>query len=315
MALTNLVLADDFSNTSSQGRNRSKLSRQLASHLSEILKAHLHIIYVEDTPEFHFDGSLLNLVDPIHACQLDDLKQTIEETTGNTNIHLEIAMGSPAEKILEYANSTSSKLIVTGTRGLRGPGKLFLGSVTEEVARNSQIPVFVIGPTVKRISFSCRQEHPRILLLTDLSWTSKNAENYTKKLAKQTNAEVTILHSVGEPIHKLKQLVYRSRVPIFSLDERVAEMKKWAYENLNRCKEKFTEDNILVQIILLHKEHDFLIDFKKELKNGYDLVIIGTHGRTKTMTSFLGSTARKACLVSSTPVAIVPSKSNNISSS
>lgn len=315
MALTNLVLADDFSNTSSQGRNRSKLSRQLASHLSEILKAHLHIIYVEDTPEFHFDGSLLNLVDPIHACQLDDLKQTIEETTGNTNIHLEIAMGSPAEKIIEYANSISSKLIITGTRGLRGPGKILLGGVTEEVVRNSQIPVFVIGPTVKKISFSHKLEHPRILLLTDLSWTSKNAENYTKKLAKQTNAEVTILHSVGEPIHKLKQLVYRSRVPIFSLDERVVEMKNWAHEKLKRCAEKFTEDNIPVQIILVHKEHDFLKDFKKELKNGYDLVIIGTHGRTKTMTSFLGSTARKACLVSSTPVAIVPSKSNNISSS
>lgn len=311
-SITNVVLADDFSNTSSRGKKRSNLSRQLASHLSEILGARLHIIYVEDTPEFHFNGDLLNLVDPIHACQFDDLKKTIYETTGNQNIHLEISMGSPAEKIIEYANSISAKIIVTGTRGLRGPGKLFLGGVTEEVVRNSQVPVFVIGPAVNKISFSYKQDHPRILLLTDLSWTSKNAENYAKIFAKQSNSSVTILHSVGEPIHKLKQLVYRSRVPIFSLDERISEMKLWAHEKLDRCAARFIEDNIPVQTNLVYQEHDFLKDIKKEIKNGYDLIIIGTHGRTKSMASFLGSTARKACLISSIPVAIVPSKSTSI---
>lgn len=312
MTSSNILLADDFSNTSYRSKKRSSLSRQLASHVSEVFGSRLHIIYVEDSPEFHFDGDLLNLVDPIHSCQFEDLKNTVEEINGNTRIHLEISLGSPAEKIIDYANSISAKAIIAGTRGLRGPGKLLLGSVTEEVVRNSQVPVFVVGPSVSKITFSCKKKNPRILLLTDLSWTSKNAENYAKEIATRTNSFITILHSAGEPIHKLKQLVYRSRVPIFSLDERILEMKKWAHENLDRCAARFIEAGISVQKNLVLEEQDFLKDIKNELKNSYDLVIIGTHGRTKTMTSFFGSTARKTCLISSVPVVIVPSKSTII---
>ncbi|MDD3245614.1 MAG: universal stress protein [Methanosarcina sp.] len=52
--------------------------------------------------------------------------------------------GSPAEKILEYAEESNIDLIVMGTQGLTGIQRFLIGSVAENVLRHSKIPVMII---------------------------------------------------------------------------------------------------------------------------------------------------------------------------
>lgn len=52
--------------------------------------------------------------------------------------------GSPAEKILEYAEENNIDLIVMGTQGLTGIKKFLIGSVAEKVLRHSKVPVMII---------------------------------------------------------------------------------------------------------------------------------------------------------------------------
>ena len=52
--------------------------------------------------------------------------------------------GSPAEKILEYAEENNIDLIVMGTQGLTGIKRFLVGSVAENVLRHSKVPVMII---------------------------------------------------------------------------------------------------------------------------------------------------------------------------
>jgi nucleotide-binding universal stress UspA family protein len=52
--------------------------------------------------------------------------------------------GPPWEKILEVAQKSEADLIVMGTHGRHGIGRLWLGSVAERVVRTSSIPVLTM---------------------------------------------------------------------------------------------------------------------------------------------------------------------------
>jgi hypothetical protein len=61
-------------------------------------------------------------------------------------VHVEhrLADGNPSEEILRQARDTGCDLIVMGTHGRRGLGRLLLGSVAEEVMRKAPCPVLTV---------------------------------------------------------------------------------------------------------------------------------------------------------------------------
>ncbi|WP_229390638.1 universal stress protein [Methanosarcina sp. DH2] len=52
--------------------------------------------------------------------------------------------GHPANELVRYAEEEKMDIIVMGTRGKTGIDRLLLGSVAENVVRNSKVPVMVI---------------------------------------------------------------------------------------------------------------------------------------------------------------------------
>ncbi|MBE0697263.1 MAG: universal stress protein [Anaerolineaceae bacterium] len=59
-------------------------------------------------------------------------------------IHTEILFGSPAESILEVAETRDCDLIIMGTRGLSLLEGLLLGSQTQKVINHANCPVLVV---------------------------------------------------------------------------------------------------------------------------------------------------------------------------
>ncbi len=70
------------------------------------------------------------------------------------SVEYQVAVGKPASEILRVAREQSSDLIVVSTHGLTGMRKLFFGSTTERVLRETTTPVLVTPRRIRVRSVS-----------------------------------------------------------------------------------------------------------------------------------------------------------------
>ncbi|MGA7885333.1 MAG: universal stress protein [Acidobacteriaceae bacterium] len=107
---------------------------------------------------------------------------------------LTLMEGEVAEAILEAARRKQVDLILVATHGRSGLGRALMGSVAEQVFRQSLTPVMTLGPNLHLASAS---RIPRnILLAADFSPAAARAALYAAWLARQHDARLTVLHVV-----------------------------------------------------------------------------------------------------------------------
>jgi universal stress protein A len=118
------------------------------------------------------------------------------------SIEYEVAVGKPAAEILRLARERAADLLVISTHGLTGMRKLFFGSTTERVLRETTTPVLITpasdhGPA--RLE-DVRELVRRILVPVDLSPASNYQVRIARGLAEATDLPVLVLHVI-EPVH------------------------------------------------------------------------------------------------------------------
>ncbi|WP_222915649.1 universal stress protein [Natrinema sp. SYSU A 869] len=76
----------------------------------------------------------------------NDSTQRIVEEALSRDIHAvgTVEMGDPARTILTYAEDHDIDLIVMSTHGRSGVGRFLMGSVTERVLRDGDVPVLAV---------------------------------------------------------------------------------------------------------------------------------------------------------------------------
>lgn len=101
------------------------------------------------SPIMGFDG--FNSIDTIQPETADELKKTaqnfLEESKkflGDESIETVVSSGEFGDTILETAQKLNADIIVLGTHGRKGLDKILVGSVTENVLRESLIPLYII---------------------------------------------------------------------------------------------------------------------------------------------------------------------------
>lgn len=309
MAKRFILLSDDLKSAKGKNYQHSLGIRALAINLSERLKEPLQLVFVDSSsPD---DNSLKKITTE----KIQSWKQRYDKVFFRMksffpeNTEFTLKSGSASHEILEIIHSQNRpELVVMGTRGIKGLKKLFLGSVAEEVLRNSPRPVVVVGPAAidKAIKFE-KIKTLKILLLTDLSKTSRGAEEYAMSFAKRTGAKLTLCHSVGDQIQQLKTNIYSSGYVPFNLDETLMTVCDDAEASLEKRRRFIASKGIAVESRLILKENALSLSVSDELKKGYDLIIMGTHSRNAVMSTLLGSSARHTLLTSSVPVMIIKS--------
>jgi len=122
-----------------------------------------------------------------------------------TNIKHEelVGQGEVADIIATLARQHNIDLIVIGTGGREGLGKLLLGSVAEEVFRKAECPVLTVGPHAAQWATAGRLQH--ILYATDFGPESVHALPYALSLAEENRARLTLLHVAPEPHEALPE--------------------------------------------------------------------------------------------------------------
>lgn len=105
--------------------------------------------------------------------------------------------GEVPEVLSKLVREYSIDLIVISTGGRKGPAKLLLGSVAEEVFRNAECPVLTVGPHAARWESDGHLGH--ILYATDFGAESIHGLPYAVSLAEENRARLTLLHVAPEP--------------------------------------------------------------------------------------------------------------------
>jgi nucleotide-binding universal stress UspA family protein len=101
--------------------------------------------------------------------------------------------GEAATAILGLAGTKSIDLIVVGTHGRSGLGRVLIGSVAETIFREASCPVLTVGPRLMgdpKWSLKIRE----VLYATDLTPSSDAALPYAISLAQENRARLIILN-------------------------------------------------------------------------------------------------------------------------
>ncbi len=130
----------------------SEHAASYATSLARCYKATLYVLHVIDlslegggmyVPHTSFD-----VLDKEEASvEAKSLKKFCSSLSYPDNkIEAVICTGVPHEEILRVAGEKQVNLIVMGTTGESGVGRIVYGSTTEDVTRNTHIPVLAIPP-------------------------------------------------------------------------------------------------------------------------------------------------------------------------
>jgi nucleotide-binding universal stress UspA family protein len=85
---------------------------------------------------------------------------------------------------------------VLGTHARSGFQRLFLGSVTEKVIRKATCPTLVVPPRAPHVPAGAPIQFRRILCPVDCSASALDAVAYAINMAKEADAQLTLLHVV-----------------------------------------------------------------------------------------------------------------------
>jgi len=152
-----------------------------AIQLAASLGADLHVLHVvvpdlEDLVERVDPGSLLPAVAP-----------------AGVNVQTSVRAGeSAAGEILDYCNESDIDLVVMGTRGRTGIGRLLLGSVAEKVVREAPCPVLSIPSRAPSDTVT------RVLAAIDFSEFSQITLAHAQAFARLYDVPLDVLHVLQE---------------------------------------------------------------------------------------------------------------------
>lgn len=212
-----------------------------------------------------------------------------------------IEAGDPLSVVLELSHAFD--LIIAGTHGRTGVSHLLLGSMAEKLARGAERPLLTVRcaepdrpPVIGAPPVS------RILAAVDFSSCSRLALEHAVQLQKRFGATLDILHAVTHVPIEGGELLVSS----FTGDSRTP-FKEWAKK---RAEEEMRDLVATVQgaqgseiLLSLGEPGSTILEALAE--GDYDLVVIGTHGRTGFVRLLLGSVAERVMRRAPCPVLTV----------
>lgn len=127
---------------------RSEYAFRLACSLARDHGARLLVLHVVTPPPAVSYGEMI--LDTDTAAQVEQYRQTLEQIKSpdpKVQIQHRLEEGFPASEIIRVANEVQCDMIVLGTHGRSGLGRLLMGSVAEQVVRKATCPVLTVkGP-------------------------------------------------------------------------------------------------------------------------------------------------------------------------
>lgn len=210
----------------------------------------------------------------------------------------DVAVGKPSVEILRVARERSCDLIVMSSHGLSGARKLFFGSTTESVLRDTTIPVLVtpsVNPGPIHIEDAARLLG-RVVVPVDLSPASVHQARVAGGLAAALNVPLTLMHVI-EPVGARLS----TRLNLIALD---ADRQSVAEAHLGELVAAIPRQPRLETLIVSGDPAEQVARVVRDRQAG--LVVMGLHGMPWLGPRMGSVTYRILCLTSTLVLALPP---------
>ncbi|RQG95556.1 universal stress protein [Natrarchaeobius chitinivorans] len=138
------VAFDDFL-VPTDGSDGAAIAAEWGVALAKRLESMVHALYSVDTSRVsraQEPDEMLEALEQNGEVAIDAIREQADDA--GVSVSGTIATGPPVDVILTAASERGVDLIVMGTHGRTGIGQWFLGSVTENVVRQTDVPVFCV---------------------------------------------------------------------------------------------------------------------------------------------------------------------------
>jgi nucleotide-binding universal stress UspA family protein len=232
-----------------------------------------------------------------------ELLEFVRETFGNdaskvAMCEYDVAVGKPPVEILRVARERSCSLVVMSSRGLTGARKLFFGSTTERVLRETTVPVLVTPPANPGAirAEDAKRLLGRIVTPVDLSPGSVQQVRAAGELAKALDLPLILVHVI-EPVRSR----LASRVNLVGLD---ANRRTAAEDGLADLAAEIPSQVHLETLVVYGDPAEEAAKVVRDRQAG--LVVMGLHGSPMLGPRMGSVTYRLLCLTPTLALAVPP---------
>ena len=198
-----------------------------------------------------------------------------------------VAHPNPALGVSDFAKSDD--LIVVGTHGRTGLGRILMGSVAEQTLRHAPCAVLVVRGEVDPERFPTK-----VVACTDFSDAARPAIEAASWVAKAFAVPVTVLHA--ETAEKWQQATFTAD------DQELAKVRSDLESALGAEQAAFLPPPVRVEFIVADHHAHGIVDHAAEA--GVDLIVMATHGRTGLARLVIGSVAERVTRHAPRPVLV-----------
>jgi len=295
----------------------SELAEMALAHVTELVgRVGLEAILLYVCPTEERSSTAVNRAYVEHAAEAfrkrwEEAQQKAGIPAGDKTITVrgELAVSSPAEGILRYADENNIDLIVMATHGRSGIKRWAMGSVADKVLRASKVPVWLVRAGVSQEAISDKLPRRTMVVPLDGSKRAESVLPHVEALAKQRGTETVdiILLAVCEPT--VLPSFYPDVAPIdLEADLAICQQTNKAY--LAGVERRLRDSRLTVQSkTLTGRPADMIIDFAKA--NPSVLIVMATHGRSGVSRWVFGSVADKVLSGASNPIFLVRSQEDD----
>ncbi|MHB8634113.1 MAG: universal stress protein [Thermoplasmatota archaeon] len=222
-----------------------------------------------------------------------------EARSSGLDVEVEVLGGKPAKAILAEAERSRADLIAMGTQGRTGFQKLLMGSVAQEIAAKSRIPVLVTPARMKDPSSA--KGKGSLLVGVDFSPESAAAFGYAIALARDLGASLHLVHSIQVPFltapYPEAAMAYSPEIMAHDEEDAAIELTKWA--------ERARKAGVAVApAIYVGDPATALLSAAHAARA--TAIVVATRGSSGFRGFALGSVARNLVRISDRPLVVVP---------
>ncbi len=215
----------------------------------------------------------------------EELDRWAQRFGGGETVVLE---GSPREAIPRACHELKADLVCVGTHGRTGVARVVFGSVAEQVARTSPVPVLTVRP-------GREPRVHRVLAATDFSPPALEAVEWARTVAGACGAELILLHVVELDPETFATVPKEIMAP--AVGERI---RDYLVERATRRLRAQAREGERTEV-RLGAAGNAVVRAAEELHA--DLVCTGTRGQTGVAHVLLGSVAE--CVLRRSPVPVL----------
>lgn len=201
----------------------------------------------------------------------------------SVNIEYKVILGRLVESIKEAIKSNKAFAVIGFKSHITRP------STSERILKGMKIPTLIVKDKAFEDINPERIKIKNILCLVDFSEVSIKALSFAREFAQKTNSKLKVLHVVPE--QKIRGIIEEEE----QIQQYIDFLKEEAHEKLLKI-----DENLDVQIVAGNPAEETL-----KRTSDYDLVIIGSKGRSYSEAVLIGSVAESVIKNSSKPVLLI----------